>query len=199
MKKSIFALGCALTLIVGTNFSNAQALEQGNIHLDVYAGGPNLYTTIFKELVVSSDVEEDVTVGGLPLLGLRFGYMVSDKISVGLDINYTTTKVEYSDNSFDYEASINRLKAMARFEFHFGNSDQFDFYMPVAAGYKSNSWEYSSTDPNDNTDVDIPNLVPVAVRIGLGGRFYFTDNIGLNLEFGLGGGALIEGGIAIKI
>ncbi|MFT7158553.1 MAG: hypothetical protein ACI8Q1_003586, partial [Parvicella sp.] len=32
----------------------------------------------------------------------------------------------------------------------------------------------------------------------LGGRYFFTDNIGMNLEFGVGGGALIQGGLALK-
>lgn len=197
MKKSILALSCALALTVGTNYSNAQALEEGNIHLDVYVGGPNLIGTALKAGYANSQSDENLEIGGLPLLGVRFGYMVADKISVGVDINYTNTSIDYTDG-YDYSVNYSRLKAMARFEFHFGSADQFDLYMPVAVGYKSNKLTYETNDPNDLGDVAIGSLFPVAIRVGIGGRYYFTDNIGLNLEFGLGGGAILEGGLAFK-
>ena len=170
--------------------------------MDVYTGGPNLFTAIVKTAYTNSNSQQNIDIGGLPTIGLRAGYMVSDRISLGVDINYTTTNVSYDESNgsttYNYKVSVPRIRAMARFEFHFGNSDNFDFYMPVGAGYSSRTFKIETNDPAFIDNTSIKSLVPVAFRVGLGGRYFFTDNIGLNLEFGLGGGPLIEGGLAFK-
>jgi len=198
MKKRFFALGCALALTAGFNFSNAQAVEEGNVLIDVYGGGPNLYKAVLKTAYLNSQSEEVVKFGGLPLLGVRVGYMVSDRISIGIDANYTTTSIAYKDGQYDYQVSSARLKAMARFEFHFGNSSNFDFYMPVGAGIKNSKFSLTSNDPNYKEAKLKGILIPISFKIGIGGRYYFNDMIGIGLELGLGGGSLLQGGLALK-
>jgi opacity protein-like surface antigen len=41
-------------------------------------------------------------------------------------------------------------------------------------------------------------LIPVASRIGVGLRYFFTDNLGANLGLGFGQGGLINVGISAK-
>jgi opacity protein-like surface antigen len=206
MKKSILALLCALAFTIGTNSSNAQALGEGNFHLDVYAGYPNLLNNLFKSNEQLVDIDNQVEFTSIPTLGLRFGYMLADNISLGIDFNYSSFNFSYTDvnTSYDYNLGLNRIRAMARFEVHFSQNDQLDMYVPIAAGMHKLTPNVSTTDPNEQDLVDdIENVLgifdfPVAFRVGFGGRYFFTDNIGLNLEIGLGGGSLIEGGLAIK-
>jgi hypothetical protein len=128
--------------------------------------------------------------------------MVSDKMGVGIDMNYVSIKWEDSydnGNGSTYTDQIvyTRMRFMPRFNIHFGSSDSFDGYFGVAAGYGAGKFEYSSTNPNYQTS-STPNLFPLAMRIAVGGRYYFTDNIGIHMELGIGGGAIIHGGLAFK-
>ena len=206
MKKIIFSLVAIALFSIGS--MNAQQTNEGEMHVDVYIGGPNLLKSTLKTTYANSSASEKVTFGGVPNIGLRFGYLVSDKASVGVDINYSNTIITYLDEgidpetnlSKDYETtlSVPRLKAMVRFELHFGNSDNFDLYWPIAAGLNKTSYKFTSTDPNFKDDTDISLSIPVAFRTGIGGRYFFTDNIGANVEIGIGGGALLEFGLAMK-
>ena len=72
---------------------------------------------------------------------------------------------------------------MVTFNFHFLESnDNLDAYFMVGAGYGNRSFKFESTDP-DYTDETIDGLIPVASRVGVGMRYFFTDNIGLNLGY----------------
>jgi hypothetical protein len=53
-------------------------------------------------------------------------------------------------------------------------------------------------DPFYEDDVKVKNLYPVAFRFALGGHYFFTDNVGIGMELGIGGGAIINGGLAFK-
>ena len=54
-----------------------------------------------------------------------------------------------------------------------------------------------SSDPNNSYSTSGAAFsIPLSVRVGLGMNYFFTENIGMNLEFGLGG-PLIQGGLAL--
>lgn len=184
--------------------SNAQVVEQGTILIDAYYGFPNLYKTALKTSYANGSGVNNIKVGGIGPVGGKFEYLIADKVGIGLDFNYTNTFVSYSEyDSFDdmiynYEVSRSVLRIFPRFNYHFGNSDSFDGYAGVGAGFRNASWAFESNDPSFNNQ-SIDGLVPVAFRLFVGGRYFFTDNLGLNMEFGLGGGALIQGGISFKI
>ena len=201
MKKKLFKVGLALLLCSSSSITTAQSVSEKQIIIDIYSGGPNLYTAVLEALYTNSGNEEEVIFGGVPIIGGRFAYMATDKISVGAELNYTSTTIDYTQgsgtNKYTYNVSVPRIRAMFRFELHFGQSDQFDFYWPIAAGYNSTTYNFKSTDPSYKPET-ATSLIPLAFRTGIGGRYFITENIGLNLELGLGGGTLIEGGIAFK-
>ena len=91
---------------------------------------------------------------------------------------------------------------MARLNYHFVSTDVVDAYVGFGAGYKHKKTTFSSDDPvNGPTSIDgglFDGLIPVTARIALGARFFFTENIGVNMELGLGGGPLLSGGVALK-
>jgi len=197
MKTKLSKFGLTLLICSSSFFSNAQAVNQGEIITDIYSGGPNLYTSVLEAIYINSGNEEDIVFGGIPIIGGRFSYMATDKISIGAELNYTTTTIDYRTNNYTYNITVPRIRAMLRFELHFGQSDQFDFYWPIAAGYNSTRYNFTTNDPNYKEET-VKSLIPLAFRTGLGGRYFITPNIGLNLELGLGGGPIIEGGLAIK-
>lgn len=202
----LMVLALALGIFAAPKQAKSQAVDAGNILIDAYYGFPNLFTSALKTTYANSGSVEDVNIGGIGPVGGRFEYMVSEKIGIGLEINYTDSYVEYTDLGtdtlgnpyrYEYKVSVPRLRIMPRFNFHFGSSDVFDGYFAVAAGYNNTQYKFESNDP-DFGDESITGLVPVAFRLAVGGRYFFTDAVGIHMELGLGGGALINGGLSFK-
>jgi len=205
IKKSL-TLASLLTMVLFAqpNMASAQAVEEGNVLVDVYYGFPNLFTSFFKTTYANSGSEIDVKIKGLGPIGLRGEYLVSDKIGVGLDIGFNNTKLTYSElnssdnKTYDYILKTQKIGAMVTFNYHFlESSDNLDAYFMVGAGYGGRSYDFSSTDPNYSKQT-IKGVIPVASRIGVGMRYFFTDNIGANLAIGFGQGGLINGGLSFK-
>lgn len=206
MFKKLFsgAVLAAVAVCAQPNTVNAQAVEEGNILFDVYYGFPNLYGTTFKGLYADSGTEQDVKIRSLGPIGLRGEYMMSDKIGLGLDIGFNNTVLTFTEfDSFDnkdyeYTFKTQKIGAMVTFNFHFLESnDNLDAYFMVGAGYGNRSFTFESTDPN-YVDDSVDGIIPVASRVGVGMRYFFTDNIGLNLSLGLGQGGLVNGGLSVK-
>jgi len=187
--------------------AKAQAMEQGNIGIDVYYGAVSFSKALWEALADTYDGDKKSTYFGA--IGGRFEYMVSDKIGVGLDFNYTNMTLQVSEQDTNYSTSPPSvqtytynwertiIRAMPRFNIHFGGNESFDGYFGVGVGYRSAKSTFSDDDPN-NIDETVEGLSPVAMRIALGGRYFFTDNIGISMELGIGGGNLIHGGISLK-
>lgn len=212
MKKLVSALslvGC-LTLAIPSHV-NAQAVEQGNIIFAAQYGFPNLFNLVLKNAYNGSGYT-GLEIKGFGPAGLQFEYMVADKIGLGIKGNFSSTSVSYTENSdvynpstgqyvstpYNYTLKFVRWRAMPRFSLHFGNSDKFDGYFGVAAGYSAFKLSYTSNDPNYTGSAAISNPIPVGFRLDVGGNYFFTDNIGLNFEIGLGGGPVVNAGLAFK-
>lgn len=197
----------AVLAVASISTANAQVVEEGTILIDAYYGFPNLYTTTIKQAYASSGGASNVKVGGIGPVGGKIEYLIADKVGLGLDVNYTNTYVAYDEmstdtasgitNNYNYEVSRSVLRIFPRFNFHFGNSDKFDGYAGVGAGYRVATWSFESNDP-DFGDQSVEGFLPVSFRAFVGGRYFFTDNIGLNFEIGAGGGALLQGGLSAK-
>lgn len=204
MKKLLLSIIVGSCMMTSTNVS-AQAVEEGNMLIDVYYGFPNLYTTVFESAYANSGSEEDLKISGFGPLGGRFEYMVADKFGIGVDVNYQNSIITYSEfDSFDnatyeYEFSTKRLTIMPTFNFHFIESnDNLDVYATIGAGWKNRTFEFTSTDPNYTEDSQ-ESLVPVSFRIAAGMRYFFTDNIGINTQIGFGGGGgIFNAGLSLK-
>lgn len=212
MKKVFFSVLVAATATLGfTSTASAQAVEQGNVIIDTYYGFPNLYTAVFKAAYANSGTELDLKIGGIGPLGLRGEYMVADKIGVGLDVGFNNSFVRYSEATeeynettgtwtpvtYDYDFKTQKIGAIVTFNYHFLDNDKVDAYAVFGAGYGSRSFTFKSTDPN-YVEESIKSTIPVASKIGVGMRYFFTDNIGANLALGFGQGGIINAGISAK-
>ncbi|MFZ9028933.1 MAG: outer membrane beta-barrel protein [Crocinitomicaceae bacterium] len=201
MKKTLL-LFAAMFLIQMS--ASAQAVMQGNVLIDAYYGFPDLYKTTLRNAYNESG-NQNLKLGGIGPIGGRLEYMLSDKFGLGLDIAYTSATVTYNRDTVNmsgpvtYEDKVGTKKigGMVTFNYHFVENDKLDAYAMLGAGYRQRTWFYESTDPDFQGD-EIKGLIPVAFRIGAGMRYFFTENIGMNLALGLGQGGLINGGITAK-
>lgn len=206
MKKIIFALTVFMTAGVAAVFG--QAATMGSVIIDPYYGAPNLGKTLTESVSSTNTTLGNVT--GIGPAGIRVEYMIADRIGVGVDAIYNSFATEYSHDSLNSDGSLyktytgnvsmSRLRIHARFNYHFNiTNPDVDAYFGVGAGTNMRFWKADASDSEYNTD-DLKGsgtLLPVSARICTGIRYYFTENIGLNAEIGLGG-PLVSGGISFK-
>lgn len=195
--------------------SNAQCLEEGNIIIDGYYGFPNLYTSVFKTAYANANegaTQVGLKIKGLGPVGLRGEYLVSEKVGVGIDIGMNNTSISYNETSdhlnsttglyetktYNYKFSTQKIGVMGTFNYHFVNKDKVDAYFVFGAGYGNRSYKFTSTDP-DYVTASVKGIIPVAMRVGVGMRYFFTKNIGANLGLGFGQGGIINAGLSFKI
>jgi hypothetical protein len=196
----------ALLTFVGITSTavNAQ-VEKGNVIVDAYYGFPNLYTSAFKTLYANSGSELNLKVAGLGPLGIRGEYLVADKFGIGLDIHYQQSSIDYNQATndasgnavvYNYNYKTTKIAIMPSFNFHFLEEDAMDLYLQVAAGYGNRTYAFTSTDPA-YSNPSVKGLIPVAFRLAVGYRYFFTENLGINMAVGLGG-PLVSGGLSLK-
>ncbi len=196
----------AVAAFFSTNSLNAQVFEEGNVGIDLYYGFPNIYSTAFKASYANSGSELDVNINGMGPVGLRAEYLLTDKIGLGLDLGFNNTTLTFKEEGYDsnnnptiydYTYSTKKIGAMVTFNYHFIDNDELDFYGIFGMGYGNRSFKFESTDPN-YVEATVSSLIPVASRLGVGMRYFFTDNIGANLALGFGQGGIINAGLSFK-
>ncbi len=210
MKKTLLALFVGMTAMYSSNV-NAQAVEEGSVVIDAYYGFPDLYKATFKTAYANSGSEIDLKIGGIGPVGGRFEYLLSDKVGLGLDVVYNSASLSWREVSsvynpvttnydpvtYDYKASTSKIGALVTFNFHFVDNDNLDVAGVLGAGYSNRSFKYESSDPN-YTGGSVSGLIPVGFKLGAIMRYFFTDNIGMNVGIGFGQGGLINGGLSVK-
>ena len=201
MKKLILPL-LALTMMLAPTKTNAQALEQGNVIIDAYYGFPNLYSTIFKAAYESSN-STGLTLGSQGPLGIRAEYLITDKVGFGIDLGMNSSSISFSEADintniiYDYKFSTRKIGAIFTFNYHFVENDKLDAYFVVGGGYGNRNFKFTSTDPN-YIEESVESLIPISYKIGVGMRYFFTENIGANLALGLGQGGIANVGVSAK-
>lgn len=206
-------------LIMGAVFFTGAAMAQsptreGNFIIDGYAGIPNWANSILYNNYDGdqSGVENYKLNGGLLSYGGRVEYLVADNFGVGVDVNYEVSGFNYDalDSTFipatstyavekrNYDYKAKKLRVMARFNYHFVQTDRVDAYAGFAGGYKHVNRVFSTDDPDYVSEEATGALIPVTLRLALGTRVYFTENIGAMVELGAFGGALLQFGISAK-
>lgn len=205
MKKVLTLFACAF---IGT-FAYSQAVEQGNVIVDPYYGFPNFGKNLSDQ---AAEGLSNVDVTGYGPTGLRVEYLLGDRFGLGVDAIFNgfgivgtgtdTTGFDQNNqpitDSYEVKATMNRIRIQARFNYHFDiSSPDLDVYMGVGAGTNNRTYKYFE-DGVEQTDQSISgSLIPVSLRFAAGMRYYFTDNIGLNAEIGLGG-PVVSAGLSFK-
>jgi hypothetical protein len=191
-------------------FGKAQALYPGNIMLDGFLGYPN-----FGKGYIVSNLSNYTTTkfNGLAPSGIRGEYLIDDNIGVGFDFMYNYADLTYKEidtlwqndqmiiNYNSVESLMKRYRLQFRFNYHFdSNNPRFDSYFGIGLGYNNRTFQ-SNRNGIDNTQEFRERVqilpFPISMRVCYGGRFYFSQNVGIVGEIGLGG-PLFSVGLALK-
>lgn len=124
---------------------------------------------------------------GVPIyIGLDFGHQKD--VSFGLEASFRSYGQNYTGSK--YNSTITGLSG--NFNYHFNRvleiPKQWDFYAGLNLGYYF--WSTSSTYPGTGSS-------GLGLGAQIGGRYYLSNNFGLNLEFG-GGNAFSQGKFGIS-
>jgi hypothetical protein len=194
--KIIFSLFLSLFCVVG----QAQVLFRGNVLLNAYTGYPNFMRF---NLNLSESIPEGVDAQylGLSPSGLRFMYMASDDVSIGIDLMYGMASVSYAktdtlffNGQWNYETNSyfihkQRLRPQFRIDMHLGAMDpNLDQYIGLAVGGNMRSRRvYQNDILVDSSPNDIDLVIPVSFRACYGFRYFVGYNFAIGGELGLGG------------
>jgi outer membrane immunogenic protein len=127
---------------------------------------------------------------GVPVY-LGFDYGVHPDISLGAEVSYRG----YNDNWRDHKYKHSVIGILGNANYHFNTilniPSNWDFYAGLNLGF------YSWNSPND---YEGSHTSGVGLGAQIGGRYFFSDKVGVNLEFG-GGNAFSGGkfGLTIKL
>lgn len=189
--------------------------RKGKFIIEPNVGIPNagnfiLYSTNKFD---SDDVLHKTTNTSAPLqIGIRIEYMLTSKMGMSFETNYeksgykTETKEllydpfsgHYSEGVLVTEWSQEKTRFLARFQYHFYQSKFLDIYsgMGVGATYLKEKNAENQIDEYDSPLFPVLILDrstnPLSMRIFLGNRIFFTKNIGMLFELGLGGGSILN-------
>ncbi len=127
---------------------------------------------------------------GVPVY-LGFDYGVHPDITLGAELSYRG----YNDDWHKYKYHHSVIGFLGNANYHFNNvlhiRSPWDFYAGLNLGFYS--W-------NSPKDYDGSHTSGLGLGAQIGGRYYFSNKVGINLEFG-GGNAFSGGkfGLTIKI
>lgn len=209
MPKTLFMIKklliCLICLLVISNKSEAQIEKKFNLSIakgDIIVDGYYGFLTFHKAglLFIASQVSAgytDYSYSGYGPIGGRVEYMVSDMIGLGMEFNYANDNIVWQEGNYNYDYNVTRMRIFPRLNIHFSEDEKLDAYFSIGAGYREVIRSMSSDRPNFY-GYSHPAFIPIAIRLAVGVRYFFTDHVGLAFEAGFGGGALLHPGLSFK-
>jgi hypothetical protein len=212
MKKIVY-LTIVMSFIGMSNVTHSQVLVQDNVIIDLSYGAPTIVQRLVKSVISDSSVNGNIAVANFGPLTFRGEYMVSDEFGFGIDVSVNRTAADWNRQEVYYNNATNqdvivtyndrvvtqKIGIMATFNYHFLENDNFDLAGVLGIGYGQRTVSYTSTQPNFvNKDYSFGIIWPIAARLGMNMRYFFTPNIGANIGLGIGQGGLINGGVSFK-
>lgn len=180
-----------------------RALKKGDNCISIYYG-TNTLRYIFKTGIGSE--YSDLKVSSIGPVGLVYEHMVSDRRGIGAELGYSETVMDYQKQlasgtpgtlPYNYRLESSTLRVMLRMNFHFLYSQKIDAYWLLAVGFRGVVFNYYTNDKGTLVEATPLALFPIGIKGGIGMKYFFTRNVGLNLELALGTPVLC-GGLAVK-
>jgi len=202
MKKSFSFL--LIFIFFSKNLSAQQeedVVKKGDNIINFYYG-VSVIGSLYKSIATYNPIDLKVQTKGP--FGIVFEHLMSKRLGLGAEIGYTEFTLSYTTTEylvdgttpFQAQLTFKVLRAMFRANFHFLNTEKFDGYGFIAAGYKGTTYAYSSNDPRD-PGLKLRGFVPVGFKPGVGLRYFFIKNVGINMELALGS-PVFGGGLSVK-
>jgi outer membrane immunogenic protein len=115
---------------------------------------------------------------GIPVyFGLDYG--IAKDWTLGGQLSFQTNNQPYynNNNTYNYNSSVIGIGANGNYHFNriLEMPSKFDFY--AGANLTAFIWNYDNNDYHNNHDA-------VGLGLQVGGRYFFTDKFGINLELG---------------
>jgi hypothetical protein len=214
MKKIIL-----LIFIFSIHLGYTQSLEKEDFVIDVQMGLPNL--SYFRSSISEGNhffdqgSQTKKTHKSIGQFIVNAEFFLTDKMGLSIGANYgyyydynEFKNTTYSGNTntsvtelYFTERKLNRYRIYIGPNFHLLRNERLDTYFGFKAGVK-----FLKIKVNDNLPQDLKYLgyddrqfeFPVGLRICYGLRFFPTNNIAINTEFGLGG-PLVSLGLSYKL
>jgi outer membrane protein W len=190
------ALIATLVMVSMTVFgqnATAPSLEKGKFSVSLGYGLVNLGTVIKKITTAESADQPRIEKYQERPIGLQVEYALSNRWGLGLSAYYEKYQINsssigpFSSERFYEQEKYELLSVMARGSYHFGKKDnRFDPYIGAGIGF---------TEVNDDFFKD--KWYTAIGELKLGGRYFFTKNIGVHLEAGLGT-IFVQTGLTVK-
>ncbi|PWH87170.1 outer membrane beta-barrel protein [Brumimicrobium oceani] len=189
----------SLFFVSGLNSLNAQVLSKGDFLFDAYIGSPKIYELSNRNAIKRFEREDGyMKFSGFQAIGIRSEYMINNRVGLGLDASYSDYKVSTLSFGEPKQTEYQTLAGMVTFNYHFlKNSKKFDLHgiLGIGAAIRTSTEITYIPRYQENDNIFNHNL---AVKLGLGARYFITDKIGVNLSVGYGEGPFLNGGISIK-
>lgn len=223
MKKRKLKYSFILLLVWGLSFS--QSFDKGQVIIGANIGSPHTFRNAVR-LILKTDAFKnrfsgyiDASVAGTNPITARGEYGITKLFGLGLCFGTWNMQISVTDkynvihsgqtfgqDEIDtYKFKISSTSFGVRPNFHFPlKTTSSDLYIGVGLGFTKNSLtiDFSSTDPGKSLPIDhysfsLPGGFYFAPTFGY--RYYFGKVIGLNGELGWDKGAIIQGGIVIRL
>jgi hypothetical protein len=182
----------------------SKAMHKGVNSVNLYYG-VSIFSGIYKAAAAADAIDlKFKTVGPV---GIVYEHMVTDIVGLGAEFGYTQFTMNYTEPGNNSQTGLvenwivqwqfTTIRAMFRANFHFANSENFDAYGLISAGYRNTTFKFNTNDPFYNANVTFRGGIPFGVKPGIGLRYFFTNNIGLNMEIAMGT-PIMCGGLSFK-
>ena len=176
---------CTISLFA-QNYSKGDSQINLGIGFSGYYGTSSIYST------------------KIPPIELQYENFISDKISIGGFVGYSssTYEINYASYPGNYKStgSTNYLMFGGMGNYHFIDQDKFNAYAGAKLGYINVSSNDDSTYANEYFSQDYSGSLDTSGLLfgaHLGGRYFVSENIALNAELGYGI-ALIKVGVSFN-
>jgi outer membrane protein len=212
MKKIFLSalLIAAVSVSVNAQDDDVAFVEKGS-SISLGYGFLSPYKSLFKlnNLFGTGDPDVSTKYSSLGPIALTYEYGVSEKISVGLQVGYSTNKNVTTDinglgtgKPYITTEKLTQLSVIARGNYHFGSSSKFDPYAGLGLGYGNFTYKTTSNDPTDTPadlglfKISVPGAFGITAQVGA--KYYFSSNIGAYAEIGYLAGSFAQIGITAK-
>lgn len=146
------------------------------------AWGGQLFSDL-KEVYI-----DDYSQSGLGPIFLKYDYAFNNNMSIGFTARYTDVSVEYpvedGTSTTPYTQSRMSISGLARFNYHFGVSRQWDPYAGVGLGYNFNQITLDQGNAENPAGALVSSPAPIAFEATAGARFFITPKFAVYGELG---------------
>lgn len=193
-------------MVIGSKEVKAQSSIPSNPNIVSVNGGISLTNVLLKTLLNGDSVKYEYS--STPSLVLNYDRYVTNWLSVGAGFARQSMSIkfdEYIDNNnvlqtgdfnADFKRSHIHLKALAT-----KVGKKANFYAGLRLGYL---W-YKSDLSFEKRDLKVLNKIDKLLQVGrptlgipIGGRYFISDNIGINAELNIGAPFILSGGLSYR-